>query len=422
MRPTPLQLIVETPIGVVTRTIPNASPLRQGDPPGTAAEAAIRDAAAVWGLPDFVYRGQRERAGSGSRELGDGLLVVGDLGVVVQVKSREAPGQSADREQRWLHKSIAAALRQADGTVRRLERDVRDLANARGRQVRVGGAGVRWTSVVVIDHPSPPDDVLPDLSTSRTPAVAMLRRDWEFLFDQLKSTFAVVTYLQRAANKPVVLGEEPVRYYSLANADHATKPLPVDPRLLTLNRKHRVVSTPTLPLRRAASDDVSAHRLVRVILEDIATSPMLQGDDEVGRLRVLAELDRLPVSDRGTVGRFFMSSLELVTQSTSGVMWNFRRLVGSTRDLPRPLHLGFGACSERNDECREMFTYWVQLRHYEVQEQVGRDEDLVTVGVFLSPRRDGHRDWDTNLSAVASPVEFTTDEYALLSEFWKGVE
>jgi len=140
---------VETPIGVVTRTIPNASPLRQGDPPGTAAEAAIRDAAAVWGLPDFVYRGQRERAGSGSRELGDGLLVVGDLGVVVQVKSREAPGQSADREQRWLHKSIAAALRQADGTVRRLERDVRELANARGRQVRVGGAGVRWTSVVV---------------------------------------------------------------------------------------------------------------------------------------------------------------------------------------------------------------------------------------------------------------------------------
>ena len=106
-------MIVETPIGMVTRTIPNASPLREGDPPGTAAEAATRDAAAVWGLPDFVYRGQRERTGSGSRELGDGLLVVGDLGVVVQVKCREAPGRDADRERRWILKNVGIALRQA---------------------------------------------------------------------------------------------------------------------------------------------------------------------------------------------------------------------------------------------------------------------------------------------------------------------
>jgi hypothetical protein len=50
-----LQLLVETPGGVMLRTIPSASPLDPGMRSGPAAEAATQDAAAVWGLPDFVY-------------------------------------------------------------------------------------------------------------------------------------------------------------------------------------------------------------------------------------------------------------------------------------------------------------------------------------------------------------------------------
>lgn len=414
----PLTLIIETPIGIVTRTVPNASPLREDDPPGTSAEAAVRDAAAVWGLPDFVYRGQRERVGSGSRELGDGLLVIGDVGVVVQVKCREAPGANPERERKWIQKNVAAALQQADGTVRRLKTGPRQLTNARGRRVTVDGTATRWICVVVVDHPSPPDDVLPDI-TAKTPAVAMLRRDWEFLFDQLKSTHAVVGYLSRAARESVVLGEEPVRYYSLASADHTTEPRPVDPTLLTLNENARTFSTPTLPLRRVPGFEARENLLVRAVFEDIATSRMTRGDDESGRLRVLAELDRLPVGDRGMIGEFLMSSLELVTQTPTGILWRFRRIVTSAPELGRPLNLGFGACSGSEDVYREMFAYWVQLRHYELQERIGHDPEFMSVGVLLTPRRDGDGEWDTSLSAVSGRIDFTRDEYAALSEIWK---
>lgn len=49
-----MMLIVETPAGVLIREIPNAMQLRTDVEPGTAAEEAVHDAAAIWGLPDFV--------------------------------------------------------------------------------------------------------------------------------------------------------------------------------------------------------------------------------------------------------------------------------------------------------------------------------------------------------------------------------
>ncbi|WP_405466679.1 hypothetical protein OG783_28720 [Streptomyces jietaisiensis] len=39
-----------------------------------------------------------------------------------------------------------------------------------------------------------------------TPVIALLRRDWEFLFNQLRSTHAVVGYLHRVAASAPVLG------------------------------------------------------------------------------------------------------------------------------------------------------------------------------------------------------------------------
>jgi hypothetical protein len=40
---------------VIVRAVPSASPLGSDLRHGGAAEAATHDAAAVWGLPDFVY-------------------------------------------------------------------------------------------------------------------------------------------------------------------------------------------------------------------------------------------------------------------------------------------------------------------------------------------------------------------------------
>jgi hypothetical protein len=75
---------------------------------------------------------QQAALASGTRELGDGLLVVGELGVVVQVKSRESPTGDADKERRWLEKKATGAIRQGDGIIRKLKECPRRLTNLRG--------------------------------------------------------------------------------------------------------------------------------------------------------------------------------------------------------------------------------------------------------------------------------------------------
>jgi hypothetical protein len=58
-----LVLLVTTPDGVYERRTPDATPLRPRIPPGIAAERATREAAATWGLPDFVMPPMLERKG-----------------------------------------------------------------------------------------------------------------------------------------------------------------------------------------------------------------------------------------------------------------------------------------------------------------------------------------------------------------------
>jgi len=70
-----LTLVIETDAGIAVRRIPNASPLPVGEIQGYAAEDAVRDAAATWGMPDFVFLPEQQRVGAGVRELGDGLLL-----------------------------------------------------------------------------------------------------------------------------------------------------------------------------------------------------------------------------------------------------------------------------------------------------------------------------------------------------------
>ena len=158
-------LIVETATGGMARRIPDASPLGTEVRPGTAAEIATADAAAVWGLPDFVFRAELHRLGSGVRELGDGIVVVGDLGLVVQVKCRETPSGDSAREESWARKKAAQALSQANGTIRLL-RETRStvLTSRRGRTVAVEGNSIEWTPVVVLDHPGLPaaEGVIPE--------------------------------------------------------------------------------------------------------------------------------------------------------------------------------------------------------------------------------------------------------------------
>jgi hypothetical protein len=407
-----LTLLIDTPRGAMARIIPSASPLSTGMQQGYAAEAATHDAAAVWGLPDFVYLPETAALASGTRELGDGVLVVGDLGVVVQVKSRENPTRDDDKERRWMGKKAAEAIRQGNGTIRQLKERPRLLTSLRGRSVEIDGNAHRWVVVVVIDHDEPPDAVAPPLDEAKHPTVVLLRRDWEFLFDQLKSTHAVAEYFERVAGEVVALGDEPVRYYDLAQADAATTP---EPFPAELGAGGEVVSTPLLPLAPVATSDRPAHEMVRLILEDIACTRLQQATEEQ-RLRVLAELDRLPVGQRSGIGQFVLDAMAEVNRVTDdGSAWRLR----SVRGRDGRTHLGFGACSRPyTDEIRDMFGWWVQLRHYDMLEKTAADDGLTTVAVLLTPRTDGQRPWDTTMCAVSGAVNLTDDELAALRSMW----
>jgi hypothetical protein len=211
-----------------------------------AAEHATRSAVARWGLPDFVYRPVVRRLGSGTRELGDVLLLVGHRALVVQVKSRHTVREDEAREESWIRKNAAQALRQAHGTVRSLQGTPHEMVNLRNRETLIDKRLLEWLAVIVIDHPNVPEAITIGNSYSDLPAVFLLRRDWEFLFDQLRSTHAVVEYLHRAAtdNSSVSLGDEPVRYYTLAQADAEAPPSGE----IAPSPGGRRVSAPLLPL------------------------------------------------------------------------------------------------------------------------------------------------------------------------------
>jgi hypothetical protein len=407
--------MIELPSGVFIRRVEGASLLRGDTAQGSAAEEATGDAVATWGLPDFIFTAGTRAKGQATRELGDRLLVVGSMGVVIQVKRRVATTDDAARERRWIVKQISKAVNQANGTIRALTQQPVTAASHRGDHVDLDTPHLEWLIAVIIDHPSAPEGVTPALHRATRPGVVLLRRDWEFLFEQLKSTHAVVRYIRRVSAEQIELGQEPVRYFELSLADQQAPPGVINPKL-TLSG--RTVSTPLLPLQPVAADDGPAHLVLRSIFEDIATSKA----DHQSRLRVLSELDRLPVSQRSQIGRALIHGLQAVTTTdVDETRWWFRRIVGPD-DATRSVHLGFGACSWCTELQREAFRIWVQLRHHEMQEITEEREEMLTVGVLLSPRNDGMRPWDTTMVAIAGAANYTYSEVAAMRTLWKAFD
>jgi hypothetical protein len=411
----PVTIVIDTAYGVLVREVPAASPLPPDSLGGHASEAATRDAAAIWGLPDFLYRAVVYRKGSSSREFGDNLLIVGDLGLVVQVKRREQPSADATREQAWLAKHSTIALNQARGTIRALSSKSLRLTNARGRSIDVDGSQIRWVAVAVLDHPNPPLGIVPVTEDSPVPSIVLLRRDWEFLFNQLKSSHAVGQYIERVVGESWEIGAEPSRYFQLANADAHAQPGPVGD---LLGSGGRVRGGPQLPLEPAATGlDELPHLLLRSLLEDIATGP-IDGLDEENRLHVLAQLDRLGVAQRAGIGTYLLGAMEAAASAPAGeVWWRHRQFAGA--DEKRPLHLGYATCShEWDDVIRGMFTTWVSLRHHELGERLGRHDNLTTVGLAVTPRNDRRRPWDTSMVAAVGDLRLEPEVVAQYQQIW----
>lgn len=410
-----LTLMVETSAGVFLRPIAHALPLPAGSNQGSAAEAAVESCAAVWGLPDFVYRPVLRRVSSGTREIGDRILLVGRNGVVVQIKRRADRTDDETREAAWIRKASTKGLRQGLGTIRALTSEPTRLINGRGREIAVDANRVDWIVVVVVDHDDPPEDLFVE-KAGNVPQVVLLRRDWEFLFDQLRSAHAVVQYLKRAAEAdPIELGREPVRYYRLAAADAATPPSPLDARIIG---EGTPISAPLLPQAPVAADADGFHRLLRIILEDIATSPVAHEIEE-SRLSVLSEIDRLPVAHRSELGKLLLDMLnDVAGVDASETKWRFRLF----RFAPPEPQLGFGACSRFSELHMEAFRQWVTLRHHEFGADLGTYEGVATVGVLLTPRHDGLRPWDTTMVRAEGDFELTDEELRGLEDVWNRPE
>lgn len=408
-----LTLVVDTPNGPYLRRIPDASPLVTGTKQGPAAEAATRSAVAQWGLPDFVYRPVIHQTKSGVRELGDALLLIGQSAVVIQVKSREAPGTDEQREKSWIAKATKKALSQAHGTVRSLRSRPATLVNLRDRRISIDGNEFNWLAVVIIDHPSPPRNMIIGDQSADLPSIALLRRDWEFLFHQLRSTHAVVAYLKRiSTQEPLELGEEPVRYYQLAQADEDTPPSNMDPALVGSGEQ---VSHPLLPKTPVGHDDHYGSLVMRAMMEDIATSPISDSMTEMDRIKVLSELDQLPVAYRSELGRTLTEMIsDVASVDEESIKWRFRRI----RSAPGVPHLTFGACTRFDSTIREAFWQWVTLRHYEFGADLEALDSLITIGVLLTPRYDGLRPWDTTMVRIYGDLELTAEEHLAIRKLW----
>jgi hypothetical protein len=406
-----IRIEVETPTGTFIRTIRPATLLPEGVARGPAAEAATRGAAAFHGMPDFVFHPALERRGPGVREIGDALLVAGGNGAAVQVKARQVVTDDPGRERAWLVRRAEEGTSQATGTIRRLRypRETR-LESLRGNVVSIWGRDMSWVPVVVLDHPSPPEGLV----LGGGGVVVVLRRDWEFLFEQMQSTVAVIDYLLRVAPmEPVALGLESVRYYDLAQADASAAATPGDPAFADLVMRDE--STPLLPLRPAQRSN-----LVRWILEDIGEVPTA-GLDEVRarhRLRMLAAIDCAPIAARAEMAEVILSWLEKVQFAPpEAVWWRFRHYLYYGR-----VHLIVGVTNQNRDEMREAFGYLVRLRHVERGERSAAQAELITVGVLLQPRTDGRRPWDTTAGMVEGAASLDSEERAIAVKIWHSID
>lgn len=396
-----LELEVETPEGTFVRRIRPAAFLPEDVDRGWAAETVTRGAAAYWGLRDFVFRPALQRRGSANRELGDTILVVGPWAASVQVKSRHAPSDDERRERTWLDKKIAEGVRQSLGTIRSLHKaGAVELENERGMAVPIRAADKKWVPVVVVDHPGLESYV------PTGDAVVVLRRDWEFLFEQLKSTYAVVEYLARVHAKPgrIELGREAVRYYELAAADVVAPARPIDPRLGAEGH-----SAPLLPQAPAPASD-----LVRVMLEDIAAVAPSEGNDPARRLDSIAAIDAVPVGVRLGLAEALLKWLDDIGNTEDGTTrWWFRRMIWPDRP-----YLIFGAASRLDQLIADSFSAYVTLRHQQMLELIPERQDVMTVGVLLTRRSDGLRPWDTSMAATIGDQHFEPDLRSALERLW----
>jgi hypothetical protein len=112
--------------------------------------------------------------------------------------------------------------------------------------------------------------------------------------------------------------------------------------------------------------------------------------------------------------------MDAVTGAPDGMTdWRQRRVVGAPED-GQSVQLAFGVCSQEHSEMiRDVFSWWVQLRHHQVYEARLTDGGtFTTIGVVLTPRRDGVRPWDTTMIAATGDLQLDEETLAQFRQVW----
>jgi hypothetical protein len=188
-------LLVETSQGLFRRTITR---IRSGESliHGRDVESLTKTLATAWGLPDFIFAPIVVRKGGAQREIGDAFILIGDLGACLQIKSRKESSADPEREKAWLTKNINKANKQLVGSLKALRGYQKILLrNSRNLEISITPNEIHWISVVVVDHPGL-EEYFPEVVS-----IVLTLTDWHFLFEQLKSTYAVLQYLVDANPK-----------------------------------------------------------------------------------------------------------------------------------------------------------------------------------------------------------------------------
>jgi hypothetical protein len=205
---------------------------------GAAVEGSVRGLAARLSVRDFVMIPERIRRSSGVREVGDGCLVVGGDGAILQVKARDPASAAADSPERaaqWARKQARAAARQGRGTKRVLAAATPDqpvtLLSLRSEEVaedrreefrrRLPADVDDWPVIVVLEHLA-----MPELTLDLGPDEFVITfEDWEALSHAVRSVAGLIYYVRRVLDHPdisVPLGHERERFDLMVRADAAT--------------------------------------------------------------------------------------------------------------------------------------------------------------------------------------------------------
>jgi hypothetical protein len=352
--------------------------------PTADVEEHARSIAGLLGVPDFVYEPVLEPKGTGQREVSDGMIICGDDGLIMQVKSRDSSiADTPERAEQWIRKNAQAARMQADGTRRRLgERREISFTSLRGYELTLGGSH-EWPAVVIIDHDAiPPGVQLPRSTNTLWIALA----DWRELHAHLRSAAAVISYVSRALECVLqpALGDEVGRYAALAHADAAAPGGPA--------------SVPLLPLRVLEGSEASHAEVVEGLIEKVWPQDGPISWLEPDEYRAIVErLDRIPPAQRARLGA------KLVATLADAVAAEARRSF-LLYDTSQDARLAFVCDVLRDEEHEERLMAEVALLASVRQHQAveaGAEASSVTLGVGVLDG--GRRGLQHSFALIGSP-------------------